>query len=323
MNEVLLIDDLSSLTGCELTVSERRRPEKTIGEERQSTNDSSENMNKKGKPDSGISRLFGMEIVVDRPIHEFGELEGALRKDSIPLNDQIKKLFEQGLNWSSIRNELGLSYEEFKFEGFLKLIGAPNVEEYGRRLRNYKLAAGIRARNKTGWDVNRRKAFKRDGGKCAVCGSVVGVNVHHIDQFSASKNSQLDNLTTLCQWHHAAAHENFYMFLFREFCMLAGEGSEVRYTKRDLRRVKQKARRRQLSKGVGFSTRAVSIRDRANRSLRRYITDYKEYVNSNFPVKIRILKRRARREDGSHYLDLSLRVGYKLPRTVKRKSRRR
>jgi len=37
MNEVLLIDDLSSFTGCEQTVSERKQSEKTIVSTRQSS----------------------------------------------------------------------------------------------------------------------------------------------------------------------------------------------------------------------------------------------------------------------------------------------
>lgn len=229
-------------------------------------------------------QMWGVMIHPKSPVHQFSDLEGAMRNDSIPIDDQVRDLFlEHGFGWSRIRFALGLSNQELSFGDFLKLIGAANSDEYWTRLST----ARIRVRNKTGWQINRKKASERDGGRCAVCGSTVGLNVHHIDQFSASKNSQLDNLITLCQWHHAAAHGNLYMFLFREFCLLAGEGNEVRYTNGDLRRVKQKARRRQLSKGVHFSTRAVSVRNRANRSLRRCMTDYKEYVNSGFPAEHR------------------------------------
>lgn len=237
-------------------------------------------MSKKAKPYSGTIRRFSTETIVNQLMYESSLGEGAMRKDSVPLNNQVKNLFEQGLSYSSIRHGLGFRPKELKFKTFLKWIGARSHEEYLRKQRINK----VRVRDKTGYAVNRKKAIKRDGGKCAVCGSVVGLNVHHIDLFAVSKNSQLDNLVTLCQWHHAAAHHNQNMFLFREFCLLAGEGNEVRYTKNDFRRVKQKARRHQFSKGVGFSTRAASVRERASRSLGRYMTHYKRYVNSRFPV---------------------------------------
>jgi len=263
-------------------------------------------------------QMWGVMIHPKSPVRQFSDLEGAMRNDSIPIDDQVRDLFlEHGFGWSRIRFALGLSNQELSFGDFLKLIGAANSDEYWTRLSS----ARIRVRNKTGWQINRKKAFERDGDRCAVCGSTVGLNVHHIDQFSASKNSQLDNLVTLCRLHHAAAHEQSNAFFFRELCGLAGESTENRYTERQLARVKRKAKRHLLSAGVHYSDR--DVRNKAEANLLRFMTEYKGYVDSNFPVKIRIFKRHGRRDDGSHCLYLSLRVGYKRPRTVRKRSRKR
>ena len=58
------------------------------------------------------------------------------------------------------------------------------------------------------WKEQRRRALKRDGGECRVCGRTDTVHVHHIRPFrkfgqdNHEKANHLDNLVTLCPEHH-------------------------------------------------------------------------------------------------------------------------
>lgn len=58
--------------------------------------------------------------------------------------------------------------------------------------------------------VNRPKALERDHYRCVLCGSSVGISVHHIVFRSQSGKSNLDNLACLCiHCHVPIAHGVF------------------------------------------------------------------------------------------------------------------
>ena len=52
----------------------------------------------------------------------------------------------------------------------------------------------------------RRKVYRRDGFRCALCDSTDGLQVHHFIKRSAGGSNQPMNLITLCWKCHAAAH---------------------------------------------------------------------------------------------------------------------
>jgi len=55
------------------------------------------------------------------------------------------------------------------------------------------------------WNLYQKKAFKRYGRKCMVCGKVTGqIDVHHKD--GNRKNNELKNLMVLCPKHHREIH---------------------------------------------------------------------------------------------------------------------
>lgn len=52
----------------------------------------------------------------------------------------------------------------------------------------------------------RKKIYRRDGWRCALCDSNQGIQVHHIKNRSQGGSNDFSNLITLCWRCHAAAH---------------------------------------------------------------------------------------------------------------------
>jgi len=52
----------------------------------------------------------------------------------------------------------------------------------------------------------RRQIIERDGWRCQLCGSIAGVEVHHIQRRSRAGEDSDDNLITLCSACHRRAH---------------------------------------------------------------------------------------------------------------------
>ena len=52
----------------------------------------------------------------------------------------------------------------------------------------------------------RKKVYRRDGYRCALCDSTKGLQVHHVIPRSEGGSNQLQNLICLCWKCHAAAH---------------------------------------------------------------------------------------------------------------------
>ena len=147
-------------------------------------------------------------------MYHYEDFFGILRTDSVPIDDQVIELFKLGLTYDQILHGLGLSSQDLEFDAYLEMIGVPKEEYWKRRVYNQS-ERRRRERNQTGWQSNRRRAFERDGGMCVICGKKVGLAVHHIDPFSESNDSEIDNLITLCRSHHAQAHRQRTRALLR------------------------------------------------------------------------------------------------------------
>ena len=52
----------------------------------------------------------------------------------------------------------------------------------------------------------RRQVLERDGWRCQLCGSMEGVEVHHIQRRSQAGEDLEDNLITLCSACHRRVH---------------------------------------------------------------------------------------------------------------------
>ena len=66
-----------------------------------------------------------------------------------------------------------------------------------------------RRRIRLGADAYHRlhqEILKRDGWRCQACGSLRGLEVHHIQRRSQSGDDSEDNLITLCSDCHRAIH---------------------------------------------------------------------------------------------------------------------
>lgn len=56
-----------------------------------------------------------------------------------------------------------------------------------------------------GWRGIRVQVIRRDGGKCRICGSKKGLQVHHITPYRETQDNSPGNLITLCPACHAKA----------------------------------------------------------------------------------------------------------------------
>lgn len=61
----------------------------------------------------------------------------------------------------------------------------------------------------------RRKIVSRDEGKCALCGSEVDVQVHHIVPSSEGGTDSFENLICLCDKDHTKVHLNLSKYTDR------------------------------------------------------------------------------------------------------------
>ncbi len=52
-----------------------------------------------------------------------------------------------------------------------------------------------------------QQILERDGWRCQLCGSLSGLEVHHIQRRSQSGEDSEDNLITLCSDCHRAIHD--------------------------------------------------------------------------------------------------------------------
>jgi hypothetical protein len=59
------------------------------------------------------------------------------------------------------------------------------------------------------WAELRETALRRDGYHCGNCGSIVGLNVHHVVPLGYGGSNRLDNLRTLCWECHQRSHGKF------------------------------------------------------------------------------------------------------------------
>jgi 5-methylcytosine-specific restriction endonuclease McrA len=59
--------------------------------------------------------------------------------------------------------------------------------------------------DKAAWQQTRAAVRKRDGNACVVCGTEHGLSVHHIVPARQGGSDELDNLVTLCRFHHGLA----------------------------------------------------------------------------------------------------------------------
>lgn len=126
---------------------------------------------------------------------------------------RILKLFEEGLTYSQIRNEMAAFTFDFPdFEGFLKIIGASSEGEYRRIHARIERTIAIRDRafnlnhqerpasEDEEWGLKRKKVMESNLGACLFCHRNAE-DVHHVlgqEERSASKY-----LIPVCAEHHA------------------------------------------------------------------------------------------------------------------------
>jgi 5-methylcytosine-specific restriction endonuclease McrA len=57
------------------------------------------------------------------------------------------------------------------------------------------------------YEKRRREVLKRDGYRCALCSSAYLVEVHHKTKRSLLRDDRAENLISLCERCHGAAHQ--------------------------------------------------------------------------------------------------------------------
>lgn len=63
-----------------------------------------------------------------------------------------------------------------------------------------------KASHRGAYPSTRRLALVRDGHVCCECGAAGPLEVHHITPRSQGGSHRLDNLQTLCRYHHRLKH---------------------------------------------------------------------------------------------------------------------
>ncbi len=68
------------------------------------------------------------------------------------------------------------------------------------------------------WQAKRKERLEIDGYKCAVCGSIVGLDVHHLTYERFENEDALNDLLTACERHHPLLDdiERFHRYGRRE-----------------------------------------------------------------------------------------------------------
>jgi len=56
------------------------------------------------------------------------------------------------------------------------------------------------------YEALRRKILERDGWRCQACGTIAGLEVHHLQRRSQLGDDSENNLITLCSECHGAVH---------------------------------------------------------------------------------------------------------------------
>jgi len=225
--------------------------------------------------------------------HLWVDALGGKRNDSIPLNEQIINCFKQGDSYENVLWHLEIKKEELSFDELLKIIGAKDAAEYSRLHKKYQRAT-YQKEHRAGAGSNNNKARELYQNKCAICGSPVGINVHHVLSYRESKNSNLDNLVVLCYLHHSAAHGKFPQFLYHELFRASDEKIETPYTKNGLEHFRNKAKTSNI-----FFVEGPFLLE-ARKTLYRYQSEYVEYVNGHFAVKMEVSKPCYKTKDGIH-----------------------
>lgn len=127
---------------------------------------------------------------------------------------EAKKLLDQDMTYAQMTQELGVStatlWSRLKEAGLLRGIRTE------KRATLWK--GGHRKYRGPGWQQARKLCLERDGYTCTKCGRTNAeelkfshrqLSVHHIIPWEESRDSSLDNLTTLCQsCHMETEHAN-------------------------------------------------------------------------------------------------------------------
>lgn len=123
--------------------------------------------------------------------------------------------------------ELENSFEKMSREEFLKYLKSRYSNHSPGKTRRH--IADVRDDNKTRHD----KLKERYGYKCQICGeSTVNeygihiVEVHHIGQYSLTKNDSPENIMVLCPNHHTIVHKANGVINFKENKVVYSNGKE-------------------------------------------------------------------------------------------------
>jgi hypothetical protein len=173
---------------------------------------------------------------VKRITSNFHKIEDALThmNVSIVIDDERKRkiveLFEDGKTYSQVRNELGLSSDEFvPFDDFLKIIGASSEHDYRRIHANIERRKAYRDKNGTlgkhgmiprdedveSWQVVKKRVMESNLGACLFCDKNAD-DIHHVLGQKEDRASKY--LIPVCKNHYSIFHGR----------NLANDGNEVR-----------------------------------------------------------------------------------------------
>nr|DAM36791.1 MAG TPA: NinG recombination protein [Caudoviricetes sp.] len=74
----------------------------------------------------------------------------------------------------------------------------------------------VQFRGSSQWKKKRLEILKRDHKQCCICGSKIGLQVHHIISLDINDKLKLENnnLITLCKLHHNQVHNGAYSTIY-------------------------------------------------------------------------------------------------------------